>query len=582
MSRHSGCLKHTSDPSDPGANCDAQFHCVSNGVSVGLTGFAVWRGETISPDSAQKILQEVAHSYLDRGSLLLNDLEGPFGLSIAVPARAEALLAVDRFGIERLCYAHDRHDLFFSDSASWIATRSGANHSIRHQALFDYLFMHMVPAPNTVYEGVFKLPPATYLMFQDGAARVSTYWQPTYEYADEADFPVLKGELFDAIRAGIESARPDDHTGAFLSGGLDSSSITGIFAEITDEPAKTFTVGFGEGDYDELHYARVSSKHFACDPFEYQMSPADIVDVFPRIASAYDEPFGNSSAAPTYYCAKLAADHGVTHLLAGDGGDEIFAGNERYIRQTVFENYRRIPALLRTSLIEPATRFISPTSGIAVLRKARSYVDQARIPLPERFESWNFMYREGREQMLDPEFAQTVSLEKTIQLMDDVWKSAPSENLLEKMLWYDWRFTLADNDLRKVNTMSGLAGVRVSYPLLHPDVVDLSTRVPPGLKIKSNRKLRYFFRTAMSDFLPREILEKSKHGFGSPFGVWLKTDPTLSDMIYTYLGSLKARGIIDGGFIDELIAQHRAGHPSYYGYAIWDLAMLEAWLAFHT
>ena len=191
------------------------------------------------------------------------------------------------------------------------------------------------------------------------------------------------------------------------------------------------------------------------------------------------------------------------------------------------------------------------------------------------------MYRESGEQMLDPEFAAGIDREGPMHLMREVWRSAPSPNLLEKMLWYDWRLTLADNDLRKVSTMSALAGVRVSYPMLHPAVVDVSTRVPPGMKIQG-MELRTFFKKAMADFLPNEIIHKTKHGFGLPFGLWLKTDEALGELIYDHLTALKGRNINDPGFIDGLIAQHREGHASYYGYAIWDLAMLEAWLALHS
>ncbi|MEL7187119.1 MAG: asparagine synthase C-terminal domain-containing protein, partial [Pseudomonadota bacterium] len=394
------------------------------------------------------------------------------------------------------------------------------------------------------------------------------------------EIPALIEELHVCLQEVIRKPGARSTTGSFLSGGLDSSSISGTLARVSDTAAKTFSVGFGDNEYDELKFARIAIEEFECDSFEYQMTPQDIVNVFPKIAAQFDEPFGNSSAAPTYFCAKLAADNGVSDLLAGDGGDEIFGGNERYVRHRIFEFYNRLPGWLRTGLIEPATRLVHPDSRVMPLRKARSYVDQALIPLPERFESWNLAYREGSEQMLTTQFSESIDKDGPFQIMQSVWNAAPSDDLLEKMLWYDWHFTLADSDLRKVGTMCELANVRVSYPLLSDPIVALSNRVHPKMKINGT-DLRVFFKDAMKGFLPPQIINKKKHGFGLPFGLWLKTDSNLRDLIYTNLSGLKKRQIVRTDFIDNVVQAHHAGHASYYGYILWDLAMLEAWLACH-
>jgi asparagine synthase (glutamine-hydrolysing) len=208
-------------------------------------------------------------------------------------------------------------------------------------------------------------------------------------------------------------------------------------------------------------------------------------------------------------------------------------------------------------------------------------VDQARIPMPERLESWNFMYRTDLAQMLDPQFQAAIDTRAPLRTMAALYEAAPASSLLHKMLFYDWQFTLSDNDLRKVGTMCAAAGVKVSYPMLDPAVLDLSIEVPPHQKI-SGHELRSFYKKAMSDFLPGEIIRKTKHGFGLPFGVWLKTHARLADLIYSYLSSLKSRRIVRAAFLDKLIEEARTGHPGYYGYAIWDLAMLEAWLQAHA
>ena len=558
--------------------CIAPHTLETDGICIGLSGEPLFRGNAITPEGWPGVLAAIANRYQSAGAKMLDELEGPFALAILVPAKKRALLAVDRMGVERLTYAARPDVLVFGKRADAVAGFPGIDTALRNQALYDFLFMHMVPAPQTVYEGVYKLPPGSALLYENGQSRKQRYWSPKYNYGDSRDFPALKRDLLDGLSQAVADSGLDTHTGAFLSGGLDSSSVAGTLAGLSEQPARTFTVGFGEADYDELRFARIANGHFGCDAHEYAMKPADIVDAFPRIAAAYDEPFGNSSAAPTYFCAKLAADNGVMHLLAGDGGDELFGGNERYLRHWIFELYLRLPATVRRGLVEPALRGVSPEGRIPPLSKLRSYVDQALIPLPERFESWNFMYREGGSEMLDADFAAAIDKDAPIKQMRKVWEASPSDDLLETMLWYDWHFTLADNDLRKVGTMCELAGVRVSYPMLHPAVVNLSLRVPPNMKIRGT-ELRTFFKRAMADFLPSEIIKKKKHGFGLPFGLWLKSDKALGEMIFSHLADLKKRHIIDAKFIDNLIAQHRAGHASYFGYAIWDLAMLEAWLA---
>ncbi|MCB1844439.1 MAG: hypothetical protein KDI09_15870, partial [Halioglobus sp.] len=235
----------------------------------------------------------------------------------------------------------------------------------------------------------------------------------------------------------------------------------------------------------------------------------------------------------------------------------------------------------RKSLIEPLTSRVAEDSAIMPLRKLKSYVDQANIPLPERFETWNFVYREGRHTMLDPDFAASIDPAGPFRLMQEVWDSSASDDLLEKMLCYDWRFTLAENDLRKVGTMCDLAGVRVSFPMLHQDLIDLAGRIPPNMKIR-RMKLRDFYKRATTGFLPDAIIKKTKKGFGLPFGNWLKTDQNLANLVYSLLEGFKKRGIVKSAFIDTLISEHRSGHPGYYGYVIWDIAMLEAWLTSNT
>ena len=564
-------------PASAPASIEAPHLKTEAGVTVALAGGPVWLKGVEAASPADAIWQ----AYKASGRLFLEHLTGRFALAIVDHARSCVVLALDPMGMEALAYAQDSGRILFSSSAAKVARAVGPRAHLRAQALFDYLLLHMVPAPETVFEGVFKLRPGTCAIFEGGRLSIERFWTPHFTHGSSGDFPALRDDLLKSLHDGVAACRPDAKTGAFLSGGLDSSTVAGMLGKVSGTGPRTFSMGFGVDEFNELEYAHIANRRFGASPHEYQVTPEDIVDVFPKIAAAYDEPFGNSSAIPTYCCARLAAQHGVTHLLAGDGGDELFGGNERYVRQRVFEIYgKRIPAWARTGLIEPLTRGIDPESRIMPLRKLRSYVDQARIPLPERLESWNFMYRTDLGAMLDDEFRAAIDTRRPIATMTEVYAQAPSDEMLHKMLFYDWHYTLSDNDLRKVGTTCALAGVKVSYPMLDPRVVDVSLRVPPGMMIEG-LELRSFYKKAMRDFLPDEILRKKKHGFGLPFGVWLKTHARLGELIYGLLSALKTRQIVKPKFLDTLIAEAREGHPGYYGYAIWDLSMLEAWLQAH-
>ena len=545
---------------------------------LALQGGPIWQH---SPDGSARAATPamLLEAYRDQGAAFIDRLTGRFAIALLDPKRRLAMLAIDPMGIERMAYCVRDGALVFGSSAERVARAPSVGVRLNRQALFDYLLQHIVASPATVYQDVRKLRAGTAAIFEAGTLRIHRYWQPAFN-EQPVGFDTLKTELQAGLRAGVEMCSPDERTGAFLSGGLDSSSVAGMLARVQGRGARTFSMGFGVDAYDELAYARIANRHFNSQGHEYHVTADDIVTAFPLIARAYDEPFGNSSAVPTYICAKFAREHGVEHLLAGDGGDEIFGGNERYVRQGIFERYFAIPAWLRKGLIEPLARTTSAEGPIMPLRKLRSYVDQANVRLPARFETWNFMYREGTQQVIDPEFLRSVDVHGPLTAMREVFDELPDISLLNRMLFYDWHYTLADNDLRKVNAMCELAGVRVSYPMLDRRVVDLSLRVPSAVKIAGN-ELRSFYKRAMADFLPGEILTKQKHGFGLPFGVWLKTHAKLRELILGHLESLRTRCIVRSDFIDSLIARHGDGDASFYGYPIWDMAMLDAWLTAH-
>lgn len=551
----------------------------SGDLLVAVRGQPVWtRSGRYTRDGADS--EGLLAAYQARGKALLEDLRGRFSLVIVDGGRREVLLAVDPMGIERLCWAVVDGGLVFSDSAETVASFPPVGAPLRAQAVHDFLLMHMIPAPDTAFEGVHKLEPGVQLVFENGRASLRRFWSPAFAERTRESFDALKSGLRDGLDAAVARCRPDAQTGAFLSGGLDSSTVAGVLGKVSGRRARTFSIGFGVESHDEIRYARISGRHFGCDSTEYNVTADDIVAAFDRIAAAYDEPFGNSSAVPTLFCAQLAAQAGISHLLAGDGGDEIFGGNERYAKQQVFEVYGRLPAWARRGVLEPLSRAIAPDSALTPLRKLRSYIDQARIPLPERLETWNLFYRTPHAEIFEPEFAAGIDTRRPIETMSRVYGEAPECTLLNRMLHYDWHFTLADSDLRKVITMCDLAGVQVSFPMLDPQLIDLSLRVPTRMKMEG-RELRSFYKRAMAGFLPPEVISKQKHGFGLPFGVWLKEHAPLRELIFGHLQRLGQRGIVRRSFLDRIVSDHAAGDSGFYGYAIWDFAMFEAWLTAH-
>lgn len=569
--------------SDVGTNwgCCGPHVSHQGSLSVVVRGELMWRSDASAVRGAQNPADAVREAYVLWGHGLLERLYGRFALAVIDHGANAALLAVDRMGIEPLAYATHAQALLFATSAERIARFPGVGTQISPQALLSYIYFHMIPSPQTVFASVRKLPPATAIEWRNNTLRAFTYWKPTFARNGGADsYETLKESLHSSLTAGVRAAHPDSHTGAFLSGGLDSSTVAGFLARAQTQPARTFSIGFGFDDYDELQYARIANQRFGCDPREYVVTAEDISELLPKVARAYDEPFGNASAIPTFCCARLATQHGVNHLLAGDGGDEIFAGNKRYAEQKVFERYQYVPAPLRSLLLEPLLGALPPALQVSVLRKGRNYIAQARTPLPDRFESWNFLHRLGAPMMLHGDFIQAVNVQGPLEHMRSVYESAPDADLVDRMLYYDWRFTLADNDLRKVGRMCELAGVRVSYPMLHQDVIDVSNRVPPALKMQG-MELRSFYKRAMGDFLPHEIINKSKHGFGLPFGLWLQQSPRLAQQIDANLAGLRSRGIVRTDFIDRLRSLHGEEDARYYGVLVFTLSMLEQWFVEH-
>lgn len=500
-------------------------------------------------------------------------LGGRYSAIVIDRAQHSVTLQTDRFGVWPLCWRRAGDRLCFADRADAVAELTTAE--IDPQALYHYLYFHMIPAPRTIFVDVVRVEPATAMQFTSGKSKERQTWEPSFSMKRRGDLAELRQQFRTSITNAVRAEASGGGVGCFLSGGTDSSTVAGTLKQVTGSAA-TFSIGFDASGYDEMQYARIAAKHFGTEHHEHYVTPAELVTAIPTVATHYDQPFGNSSAVPAFICARMARGHGVSKLLAGDGGDELFGGNTRYARQKIFEVWWRLPSAVR-SLTEPLASN-ALTRSTPVLKKGASYVEQAVIPMPARMETYNLLKRFGREQVCTSAFLASVDASAPEALQDAVYSRHREAPFVDRMLAYDWRFTLTDNDLPKVSGTTHLAGLAVGYPLLADTLVDVSTRLGPSDKVRGLR-LRHFFKESLADFLPPEIIAKQKHGFGLPVGVWLVKDRAFRELARASLTALGERGLVQPALVNDLFSRHLEEHAGYYGEMVWILMMLEQWLA---
>ena len=514
--------------------------------------------------------------YEQEGTGFPGRLHGSYGLAVVDAVHRRVLLANDRMGIHGWCYRVDGGRIHFSDRADVIGEAS----DISRQALLSYLLQHIIPAPETIYGNVARLPAAHRLVFSQAGSDLAPHWTPAFHEPERPDFGQLKDEFRSLIEASVarELANIDHRPiGTFLSGGTDSSTVSGMLRKVAGQPIRAYSIGFDVDGYDEMEYARIAARHFGIDHREYYLTPEDVLTGMPRVATHYDQPFGNSSAVAAYHCARVAKEEGISMLLAGDGGDELFGGNTRYAKQRIFSWYENVPGPIRRRIMEPLLADNPLAERLPLISKAASYVQQARVPLPDRFNMYNLLQRLGLQEVLTPEFLGQVDAEKIQAAQRATWGQCTSPYQINRMLAFDWKYTLADNDLPKVSGTTALAGIGVAFPLLSDELIDFSLRLPAEYKLKG-LQLRWFFKEALRDFLPEQIIAKKKQGFGLPFGVWaLRHDP-LRRLAEDALGSFGERGVIRRDFIKRLRDELLPAHPGYYGELAWIITMLEFWL----
>ena len=545
----------------------------------------VCRVDLLAQKPATSVAAHLAGLYRQYGDAFINRLRGTFAIVLYDHNQRTLKAWVDQFGAERLVFTESDGSLVISTNIGLVLNAQRRQPSLSPEAIREYLLYTCIPTPKTVYEGVWKLAPGHQLI-SGAATKTQPYWDMSYDERPEGAQAesVWVDETRETVRSAVAlSLGGSSRLGCFLSGGTDSSSVAGFVGRLTGQPPRTFSIGFDDPRYNEIRYARIAAKHFAADHHEYFVKPADIPAVAQAAAETYDEPFGNSSIVPTYYCARLASQSGVTHLLAGDGGDELFGGNSRYATDRLFQRYHQLPRWMRKSILEPGVSQAVSYSGLRLLRTAASYIRRSNLPTPDRYLSYSWVYTLPGQDVFTSEFLGAVESHDPMATARNHFYSAPAQNDLNRWLYLDLKITIADNDLRKVMTMSRLGGVTPRFPLLDPALAEFTGRIPSNMKVRGSR-LRYLFKKAMADVLPNDIITKSKHGFGLPFSVWLGDSKLLRDFTFDMLGSTRCtqRGYFRRGLLDWLWSQYETVHRGYYGEILWVILMLELWHVKHV
>lgn len=528
---------------------------------------------------AAPVASLLAALYERFGEGFVEKLRGGFSFILWDRRERRLMAAVDHFGVKRLAYYQDGNTTLIASRLDALICAAEVSRKINPSAIANILNYSISPGPETSFAAIQRIPPGSMLIASGGQLTVRKYWDMCYEAGADTDEERLSRELEQVVERAVArkcEAPSFDRIGAFLSGGTDSSTIVGMMNRQQRGPVQAFSIGFREQPFNEMEYAELAAKKFQADHHTYFVSPQDCFEALPNMVRYFDEPFGNSSAIPTYFCARLAAEKGMKVLLGGDGGDELFGGNEAYRVEKIFEFYQGFPAGLRKGLIEPVLNRLPIESG--PIGKIRRYVRRSNLPKVERMLSYHFLCTHAFQDVFDAGFLGELSGYSVLDAIERHYSQAPARNHLDRRLYADVKTTLGDSDLPKVTCMAELAGIQVRFPFLDVDVAGFSGRVPANLKVKGLEK-RYLFKRAFRNLLPPEIIRKRKHGFGIPVAAWMNTDPAMRDFSRDVLLSSRARerGYFRQEFIADLIRKSEADETSYYGDTLWVFLAMELW-----
>jgi len=514
----------------------------------------------------------IIHLYEEMGADCVTKLRGMFGLAIYDKTKRKLILARDRLGKKPLHYALHNGNLYFGSEIKSILGVAPELAEVNSQGLLEYLYYGYVPEPITVFTGIHKLPSGHLLEFENGKIRIRQYWDlPEYNThspnSEEECLEELEHRLFEATKIRLISDVP---LGAFLSGGTDSSIVVGLMARASSGPVKTFSIGFKNDDFNEADYARIVAKKFATDHHEMILEP-DVVGTVEHLTSSLEEPFGDSSMLPTYYVSQMARRH-VTVALSGDGGDELFAGYDRYRIQAGRQIFERIPGWARKFYRNKIFPLLPNTMD------GRKFSYNITLPWQERYiDGLSFLPAFERDTpLLSDDFRAILNRsEDPANVLRRRFAAAPAKDPVSQTLYVDTKTYMVDDILAKVDRMSMLNSLEVRAPILDHVFIEWVTSLPPEWKLRGKTQKYILRKLAERVGVPREALYREKRGFSLPLVHWMRDE--LKDMLMILLETRTLeRGYFQASGIRRLMDDHLVRGKTMTG-RIWRLLMFELW-----
>jgi asparagine synthase (glutamine-hydrolysing) len=520
--------------------------------------------------------EAIIHAYDRYGSDCPTHLRGMFAFAIWDERKQELFIARDRVGKKPLLYAQVNGEFVFGSEFSALLQHPGIGRDIEPEALHHYLSFMCVPAPLTAYRAIRKLEPGHSLSWKKGEIKIARYWQPDFSQklkisekeAGQRAIEILR----DAVKVRLMSEVP---LGAFLSGGIDSSAVVALMSEESSEPVKTFSIGFEEQDFSELHHARRVAEHVGADHHEFIVRP-DALEVLPLLVEHYGEPYADSSAIPTYYVARETRRH-VTVALNGDGGDECFAGYERYAAMRLAERYHRLPSVLRSGVIDQAVGML-PTSETrrSRVRDAKRFIQAASLPKVDRYMRWISVFdTQAKGEMYSDAFRHQTALTNSAALLEPWFALANGAGVVDAALLADTMTYLPNDLLVKVDIATMAVSLEARSPFLDHKVIEFAASLPEKLKLRG-LTTKYLLKRVLRQLLPAENLRRRKMGFGVPIGHWFRgrLEPFMRETILS--DKALKRGYFKPEVVRRLVELHVRGERDH-SHQLWTLLMLELW-----